>query len=67
MAGMTSITQPEVLVRHETFCLSRPDELKPRIETFAAFGEDPVSGRSRPTHDVTRCLECGAATYRERI
>jgi len=56
-----------VEVRHEAFCLPRPDEVAPRIEQFVALSDDPVSGKSRPTHDVTRCLECGAATYRERI
>ena len=36
------------------------------MEAYVHYGDDPVSGRSRPTHDVTRCCECGAATYRER-
>lgn len=55
---------PAVL-RHEVFCLPRPGELAPRIESYVALSDDP-KGRSRPTHDVTRCLECGAASYRER-
>jgi hypothetical protein len=51
-----------VKVRHEDFCVSE----KPRIESYVHMGDDPASGRSAPTHDVTRCLECGAATYKAR-
>lgn len=61
---MAAVT--EVKVRHEEFCLPRPGLTEPRIETFAAMSDDPKTGKSQPTHDVTRCLECGAATYRER-
>lgn len=53
-------------IRHEEFCLPRPGSDAPRIETYPAFVDDPKTGKSRPTHDVTRCIECGAATYRER-
>lgn len=53
-------------VRHEEFCLPRPGEKAPRVESYVHMGDDPKSGRSAPTHDVTRCLECGAATYKPR-
>lgn len=53
-------------VRHEEFCLPRPGEQEPRMETYPHMGDDPETGRSAPTHDVTRCLECGAATYQRR-
>ena len=52
-------------VRHEAFCLPRPNEQAPRIESYVALSDDP-GGRSRPTHDVVRCLECGAASYSPR-
>ena len=53
-------------VRHEDFCLPREGEKGPRIESYVHMGDDPASGRSAPTHDVIRCLECGAATYKAR-
>lgn len=53
-------------VRHEDFCLPRSGEKEPRIESYVHMGDDPASGRSAPTHDVVRCLECGAATYSPR-
>ena len=53
-------------VRHEEFCLPRPGESEPRIESYPHLADDPKTGRSQPTHDVTRCLECGAATYQLR-
>ena len=59
-------TAMTVKVRHEDFCLPRPGESEPRVESYVHMGDDPASGRSAPTHDVTRCLECGAATYKPR-
>lgn len=53
-------------VRHEEFCKPRPGEKEPRMETYLHMGDDPASGRSAPTHNVTRCLECGAASYQQR-
>jgi hypothetical protein len=50
-------------LRHEEFCLPRPGADKPRVEGFLAYTDDPA-GLSRPAMFVTRCLECGAATYR---
>jgi hypothetical protein len=52
-------------IRHEDFCLPRPDAGEVRMEVFKAFADDPGTGRSRPTHTVHRCLECGAATYQQ--
>lgn len=44
---------------HEPYCLPRPDEREPRIETYRAERTD-TDGRviSRPT--IVRCQECGA-------
>lgn len=50
-------------VRHEDFCLPRPGESGPRVESYVHLGDDPKTGRSTPTHDVTRCIECGATKY----
>lgn len=59
-------TQTEtVKVRHEEFCLPREGAQAPRVESYTAVSDDPRSGRSRPTHRVTRCVECGAANYLE--
>jgi hypothetical protein len=52
-------------IRHEDFCLPRPGANEPRIESFKTYSDDPGTGRSRPTHMVLRCLECGAATYQQ--
>lgn len=51
-------------VAHEHFCLPRPEADQPRLEGFVAYEDEP-SGRSRPVAFVTRCLECGAATYQK--
>jgi hypothetical protein len=51
-------------VHHEDFCLPRPGEKEPRIEGFVAYEDDAQTGRTRPAAAVTRCLECGAASYR---
>ena len=51
-------------VRHEDFCLPRPDEKEVRLEGFVAYEDDAQTGRTRPAAAVTRCLECGAASYR---
>lgn len=47
-------------IKHEEFCLPRPGEPEPRIETFPAerYAADGVTVVSRPR--VTRCCECGA-------
>ncbi len=57
----TTVINPRL--RHEEFCLPRPDETAPRIETFPYLQDNPATGRSTKTHTVTRCLECGAANY----
>jgi hypothetical protein len=59
-------TLAEGKIRHEEFCMPRPGAQAPRIESYIALADDPQTGRSRPTHDVSRCLECGAATYQQR-
>lgn len=62
----TTETAATPTLRHEEFCLPRPGADSPRIESYVHYDDDPKSGRSRPTHDVTRCLECGAANYSQR-
>ncbi len=61
MAGMTA-TPNKATLTHEHFCLPRPEATEPRIEGFISYSDD-ASGRSVPTSQVTRCQECGAATY----
>ncbi len=55
-------TTPSALL-HERFCLPRPGASAPRIEVYdaARYGEDGITqvGVIR----VTRCIECGNATY----
>lgn len=51
------------LVRHEDFCPVVDKKAEPRMESFPYLGDDPATGRSRATHRVTRCLDCGAAHY----
>lgn len=53
-------------VRHEEFCLPRPELDEPRLESYAYLGDDPKTGRSRPIAQVTRCMECGAAHYEHK-
>ena len=52
-------------IRHEEFCLPRPDAEAARVESFPYYTDDAATGRSRITHRVTRCLECGAAHYQQ--
>jgi len=49
-------------IEHEPFCLPRPGESEPRIESFPVtrYGSDGYPTGSRAT--VTRCQECGAQT-----
>jgi hypothetical protein len=58
---VTAPTKPEI--RHEEFCPSVYDGQKPRVESYPYLGDDPVTGRTRATHTVHRCQDCGAATY----
>ncbi len=63
---MATITTTEVIVapvRHEPFCLPRPGLTEPRIEGYTHYEDDPITGRSRATHAVLRCMDCGAAHY----
>ncbi len=47
-------------IEHERFCLPRPGETEPRVESYAVdrYSADGVTVVSRPT--LTRCIECGA-------
>ena len=62
-APVTVLDALQVPIRHEEFCLPRPNADAPRLEEYPQHGDDPVTGRSRVTHRVTRCMECGAAHY----
>jgi hypothetical protein len=53
-------------IRHEEFCLPRPGAGEPRVEGFIAYEDDAQTGRTRPAAVVTRCLECGAASYKRQ-
>jgi hypothetical protein len=63
MTAPVKATTPEV--RHEDFCLPRPGATAPRIESYFYYSDDEKSGRSSATHKVTRCQECGAASYQQ--
>ena len=56
--------QPKDELRHEAFCLPRPENKEPRGEGVVAYADDAETGRSRAAAHVTRCLECGAANYK---
>lgn len=64
---MTAPTKavPTVALRHEEFCPVMFAEQKPRIESYPYLGDDPATGRARPTHTVTRCQDCGATYYQQ--
>ncbi len=49
-------------ILHQQFCLPRPGEDEPRIESYQAerTGPDGLTVTARPT--ITRCLECGSMT-----
>lgn len=55
--------QSKPSVRHEDFCLPRPGEEGPRVESYPYLADDPATNRSRVVARVTRCVECGATTY----
>lgn len=61
MPAQTAPTLPEV--RHEDFCRPTGDRTQVRMEQFPAYADDLQTGRSRPKHLVTRCVECGASHY----
>lgn len=63
---MAADTKAAPTIRHEDFCLPTGTRTEPRIESYVYLGEDEKTGRSRPTHDIERCLECGAANYKQR-
>lgn len=62
---MPKIDTPQLdEVRHEYFCQPTEGRNQIRLEGFPSYIDDPNTGRSRPTQWVTRCVECGASTYR---
>jgi hypothetical protein len=63
---MTAPAKTTPKVRHEEFCLPRPGETEPRIESYFFYGDDTArGGRPKPTHRITRCIECGAQTNQQ--
>lgn len=61
MAATTERTAlPEI--RHEHWCRPTGERTQIRVEQFIAYRDMPT-GRSDPAMRVTRCLECGEATY----
>jgi hypothetical protein len=50
-------------LKHAEFCLPRPGLDEPRIEQYPApkYAPDGITPAGSVT--VTRCLECGEATY----
>lgn len=58
MATVTAAT-----LEHKKFCLPRPDEDAPRIETYPLprYKQDGITLDHKVT--VVRCTECGVATY----
>lgn len=65
MPAIIAPTKDDEKVRHEEFCQPQPGSDEVRMETFSFLSEDPESGRERPSHRVTRCVECGAAHYKK--
>lgn len=56
----TAPEQPKI--SHEHFCMPRPGESKPRVESFKATSVNR-DGVENGTVRVHRCIECGAARY----
>ncbi len=50
------------MLAHEHFCQPTGDREEIRVEDYISYADDG-DGRSVPAKLVTRCLECGAATY----
>jgi len=51
-------------VKHEPFCLPRPGETEPRMETFLTTRYDPDGVTVIARLRCTRCQECGAQEIR---
>ena len=58
---MSTTTPPSF--KHEEFCLPRPGEDGPRMETYRQpkYAADGITQAG--TVEVCRCIECGAACY----
>lgn len=52
-------------IRHIEWCQPTGDRTEIRIEQYLYMADDPKGGRSKPTHRVTRCLECGEERVEE--
>ncbi len=58
---MPTLTKPSL--RHEDFCPAVVGTGEPRVESFVALRDDERMNRSVPVLNVTRCVECGVASY----
>ena len=61
---MTAPAPAKPKIRHEDWCPVVDKDAAARLESYPYLGEDPVTGRSRATHEITRCQDCGAASYK---
>lgn len=52
----------EPKISHEHYCMPRPGQEHPRIESFNATRVDR-NGADAGSVRVTRCIECGSARY----
>ncbi len=50
-------------LKHEEFCLPRPGEAEPRVESWRAQKTGPDGVTPAGFVLVVRCTECGSATY----
>lgn len=62
---MSAPTKPRPAVRHEEFCGAVVAGDEPRMESYQYLADDPATGRGRATHHVTRCIDCGATSYKQ--
>jgi len=63
MSASTLTAPPNV--RHEEFCQPTGGRDSIRIESYLHYEDNPETGRSRSTHKVTSCIECGARHYQK--
>ena len=63
---MTAPTKaPAPKIRHEEFCQPTGDRTEVRIESYFFYEDDPRGGRSRATHQIHRCIECGIESIKK--
>ena len=57
------MTTTPTIPRHADYCLPRPGEDAPRMESYRAPKYGPDGLVPAGSVEVVRCLECGFATY----